>query len=467
MKRHEFSLRLRIVGWLLVPLALMSLLSTWQTYDNAHLLANLAYDRTLQASVRSIAERVRVSDGQVQVDIPLAALEMFEPQFQDRVFYRVSLPRGRLLTGYADLPAPPPDQTLRGEIFYFDAEYHGEPVRFAAFYQLLYDPVVQGPMLVQVGETLHSRQQLTHSILWDALSSRLALACLACLAALAALQRGMRPVLRLRDAILQRDATSLTPLPEHTVPSELSPLVAALNQYMHRLSAQRGLQQRFIADASHQLRTPLTLLNTQAEFALRQTDPVALREVVTALHAHTGQTIRLANQLLSLSRLEPDHSHLPGERLELVAMVRELALEMAPLARARQQDLALDAEVASAWIVGQALCVHELLVNLTDNAIRYTQPGGQITLGVTCAEGGWLLSVEDNGPGIAVSERERVFERFYRVLGQSQETGCGLGLAIVAECVQALHGQIQLSHGHQGAGLRVTVFLPAARPDCA
>ncbi len=382
MKRHEFSLRLRIVGWLLVPLALMSLLSTWQTYDNAHVLANLAYDRTLQASVRSIAERVRVSDGQVQVDIPLAALEMFEPQFQDRVFYRVSLPRGRVLTGYADLPAPPPDQAVRGEIFYFDAEYHGEPVRFAAFYQSLYDPAVQGALLVQVGETLHSRQQLTHSILWDALSSRLALACLACLAALAALQRGMRPVLRLRDAILQRDATSLTPLPEHAVPSELSPLVAALNQYMHRLSAQLGLQQRFIADASHQLRTPLTLLNTQAEFALRQTDPVALREVVTALHAHTGQTIRLANQLLSLSRLEPGNRHLPGERLELVAMVRELALEMAPLARARQQDLALEAEVAPAWIVGQALYVHELLVNLTDNAIRYTalrradHPGG-------------------------------------------------------------------------------------------
>lgn len=108
--------------------------------------------------------------------------------------------------------------------------------------------------------------------------------------------------------------------------------------------------------------------------------------------------------------------------------------------------------------------MHELLVNLTDNAIRYTPAGGQITLGVACVEGGWLLSVEDNGPGIAVSERERVFERFYRVLGQSQETGCGLGLAIVAECVQALHGQIQLDHGSHGLGLRVTVFLPAAGP---
>uniref|UniRef100_UPI00289F7D7B sensor histidine kinase N-terminal domain-containing protein n=1 Tax=Rivihabitans pingtungensis TaxID=1054498 RepID=UPI00289F7D7B len=180
MRRRPASLRGRILLWLLAPLGAMTLVSAWLTYHNAHTLANQAYDRTLQASVRAIAERVRVSDGQALVDIPLAALEMFEPQFQDRVFYRVSLPRGRVLTGYADLPAPPPSP--RGEIFYFDGVYHGEAVRFAAFYQPLYDPVAKGPVLVQVGETLNSRQQLTRRIVWDALGWRLLLALLACLA---------------------------------------------------------------------------------------------------------------------------------------------------------------------------------------------------------------------------------------------------------------------------------------------
>lgn len=458
MRRRPASLRGRILLWLLAPLGAMTLVSAWLTYHNAHTLANQAYDRTLQASVRAIAERVRVSDGQVLVDIPLAALEMFEPQFQDRVFYRVSLPRGRVLTGYADLPAPPPSP--RGEIFYFDGVYHGEAVRFAAFYQPLYDPVAQGPVLVQVGETLHSRQQLTRGIVWDALGWRLLLALLACLAALAALQRGMRPVLRLRDAILQRDGASLEPLPADDAPSELAPLVVALNQYIQRLSAQIGLQQRFIADASHQLRTPLTLLNTQAEYALRQRDPAAQREALQALHDHTSQTVRLANQLLSLSRLEPGQAHGLSEKLDLVAEARELALDMAPLARAKQQDLGLEHDAPHAWVRGSALCLHEMLVNLTDNAIRYTPAGGSVTLGVRADGGHWLLWVEDSGPGIPVSERERVFERFYRILGHN-EPGCGLGLAIVAECARGLDASLRLSEGAHGRGLRVEVRLAA------
>lgn len=454
------SLRLRLLGWLLVPLAVTIVVSTLQTYRNAYAAANLAYDQTLQASARAIIEDIKAENGDVTVDIPMAALEMFESQFQDRVFYRVMIGQ-RLLTGYADLPSPPSPPKEPSKIVYFDASYHGEPMRFVTVYKPLFDPAFTEPVMVQVGETLNSRRTLADQMQWNAILHEVLLLILAAIAALIGLERALKPLLRLRDQILSRDDSELTPFRQRKLPSELVPLVSALNQYMQRLRDQIGVQKRFVADASHQLRTPLTLLSTQAEFALRQTDSAAMREVIANLHANTQQTIRLANQLLSLSRIDPESGAARQfSVVDLLPLTRDAALELTPLARQKHIDLGFESNLPSAEVLGDATFLHELVINLLDNAIRYTQPGGMVTaiVGLSPA-GGIQLAVEDNGPGIRPEERERVFERFYRILGNSA-TGCGLGLAIVREICQSLNAEIRLLTPANGVGLRVEIDLP-------
>lgn len=460
------SLRLRLLGWLLIPLAVVVGISSLQTYRNAYAAANLAYDQTLQASARSIAENVQSANGEVSVDIPMAALEMFESQFQDRVFYRVTIGRERLLTGYADLPNPPPSSAESTNMVYFDAQYHGEPMRFVTLYKPLFDPDFHDPVIVQVGETLNSRKTLARQMQWDAIQHEVVLLVLAAVAALIGLQRALKPLLRLRDQILARDDSELTPFSLRRLPSELTPLVSALNQYMQRLRDQVAVQKRFVADASHQLRTPLTLLNTQAEFALRQTDSTAMREVITGLHSSTQQTIRLANQLLSLSRIDPESGAARQfSVVDVLPLTRDAAIELAPLAREKDIDLGFESNLPKAEVLGDTTFLHELVFNLLDNAIRYTQPGGVVTAGIGLSPvGGVRLVVEDNGPGIAPAERERVFERFYRVLGNAA-TGCGLGLAIVKEICQSLDAEIRLLTPASGQGLRVEIDLPPLGAD--
>lgn len=455
------SLRLRLLGWLLIPLAVVVVISSLQTYRNAYADANLAYDQTLQASARSIAENIRSSNGEVTVDIPMSALEMFESQFQDRVFYRVTVGREHLLTGYADLPLPPAESQQSTGTVYFDAVYHGEPMRFVTLYKPLFDPMFRDPVIIQVGETLNSRKTLARQMQWEAFQHEVLLIILAAVAALIGLQRALKPLLRLRDQILARSDSELTPFSQRRLPSELMPLVSALNQYMQRLRDQVEVQKRFVADASHQLRTPLTLLNTQAEFALRQTDSTAMREVIAGLHENTQQTIRLANQLLSLSRIDPESGAARQfSVVDVLPLTRDAAIELAPLAREKNIDLGFESDLPKAEVLGDTTFLHELVFNLLDNAIRYTQPGGMVTAGVALAPfGGVRLVVEDNGPGIAPADRERVFERFYRVLGTAA-TGCGLGLAIVKEICQSLNAEIRLLTPAGGQGLRVEIDLP-------
>jgi two-component system sensor histidine kinase TctE len=460
------SLRLRLLGWVLIPLTVVIAISSLQIYRNAYAAADLAYDQTLQASVRAIAEDVRSDNGEVIVDTPMAALEMFSSQFQDRVFYRVSIGHKQMLTGYADLPFPPAPPTEPDNIVYFDARYHGEPMRFAAFYKPMYDPSFSDPVIIEVGETLNSRQTLARQMQWGASQHEFVLLLAAAIAALIGLQRALKPLLRLRDQIQARSVSDLSPFRLRRMPSELAPLVSALNQYMQRLHDQVAVQKRFVADASHQLRTPLTLLSAQAEFALRQSDEHVMRQVIAGLHASTQQTIRLANQLLSLSRIDPESGGARQfSRLDLLPLACDVALELAPLAREKDIDLGFESALDAAEVLGDATFLHEMVVNLLDNAIRYTHAGGMVTVSVAYApEHRVRLAVEDNGPGIPPEERERVFERFYRILG-NEATGCGLGLAIVREICLSLGAEIRLATPASGPGLRVEIDFPPAAAE--
>jgi two-component system sensor histidine kinase TctE len=270
----------------------------------------------------------------------------------------------------------------------------------------------------------------------------------------------LRPLASLRAEIESRSHRDLSAVSEAQAPRELQPLIRAMNDLLARLSAVLGAQQRFIADAAHQLRTPLAGIKTQTELALRNSPSHEVEATLRQLHTATEQTTRLVNQLLSLARAEPGAKHQHAiEPLDLAALARECTMEWVPRALERDIDLGFDGSEAAVTIDGNAFLLKEMLNNVLDNALRYTQRGGQVTVRVVPENGLARLSVEDTGPGIPERERERVFERFYRVLGTGSD-GCGLGLAIVREIAHGHGAGITLGSGPHGVGTSVQIAFP-------
>lgn len=266
----------------------------------------------------------------------------------------------------------------------------------------------------------------------------------------------------LRNEVLARSGDDLSPIDTHGVPREVVPLVDAINQHSARQHALTEAQRRFFANASHQLKTPLAVLNAQAALALRQEDRADVQATLREMQACTRSAGRIVQQLLALARSDPGQP-MEGTAVDLAAMCRELLLELMPLARSRRIDLGLD-EAAETIVTGEPTLLHEMLANLVHNALTYTPEGGTVTVSLeleTHADGSALhtLVVEDDGPGIPPAERERVFERFYRLPGGTE--GSGLGLAIVEE-VGHRHGMsVTLEDGRGGRGLRVVLRWPA------
>ena len=279
------------------------------------------------------------------------------------------------------------------------------------------------------------------------------------------LRRVLRPLLALRDAVLSREAGSLQPLAVPAMPHELQPLVAAINDYARRLDQYAGAQRSFIQNAAHQLRTPLTVLTTQVNYALRA-DGAQRQESLEAIRGTVAHSGRLVNQMLMLSAAEAQAE--AGEvdaataATDLVPVLQQVLEQLAGQAGARQIDLGFEQEPPGpAWVAAPPLALREIATNLVDNALRYTPPGGIVTARVEVAAGEVLLRVEDNGPGIPPEERERVFQRFYR-LRDADSAGSGLGLPIVREFATRIGATVSLQDGPGGRGLAVVVRLPAA-----
>jgi two-component system sensor histidine kinase TctE len=462
------SLRGQLLRWLLIPLLALVAVNSVSLYRDALEAADIAYDRSLLASTRALAERVTVREGKVVADVPYVALDSFETDTLGRIFYRVTGLRGETVSGYADLPAVPKD-VPRSELYpalvrFYQADYNGEPVRIAALLQPVYDDSMRGIALIQVGETLDARRALSRRILVNTLARQAVLVLAVATLVWFAVRLVLQPLMRLKNEVETRPLSDLTDVDPALVHREVRPLVGAMNGAMGRLQQLIAGQRRFIADASHQLRTPLTVLKTQAELALRENDPAAMREIVRSIAATTDSTVHLANRLLSLARIEHGGGSALNAPVSLPDVVRQVGLELALPAVQKSIDLSLDAR-GDALVDGQALLLHELVSNLVDNAIRYTPAGGTVLLRVARDGDEVLLEVCDSGPGIPEDERDKVFAPFYRA-GATLETnpgGTGLGLAIVRD-IAALHrGTVSLGAAGATGGLKVLVTLPAAR----
>ncbi|MES2148567.1 MAG: sensor histidine kinase [Pseudomonadota bacterium] len=455
------SLRNQLLRWLLLPLALLVALNAVSVYDNALDAADVAYDRSLLASTRALAERVSVKDGKVVADVPYVALDSFETDTLGRIYYKVTGIHGETVSGFDDLPAVPAN-VPRSEAYpalvrFYHANYNGEQVRIAALLQPVYDDSMRGIALIQVGETLDARRGLSRKILFDTLLRQAVMVLAVASLVWFAVRLVLRPLMRLKLEVEQRAVGDLSDVDPALVHKEVRPLVAAMNGAMSRMQNLIASQRRFIADASHQLRTPLTVLKTQAELALRENDPQAMRDIVKSIASTTDATVHLANRLLTLARIEHGSLASSMASVSLTAIVRQVGLELALPAVQKRIDMSLEADT-EAMVLGQELMLHELVANLVDNAIRYTPAGGRVVLRVVEADGQLRLEVEDSGDGIAEAEREKVFTPFYRAAASLEINpgGTGLGLAIVRDIV-ALHGaRIVLSDARDG-GLKVAI----------
>lgn len=457
------GLKRRLAIWLFGVLSALLAVDAWFSYSDALNAANHAYDRSLSASVKGIAERVLATESEVVVDIPYSALELFEAGSSDRIFYSVGIEGAAPITGYEGLPMP--RQANPNTTVFYDGIYKDQPLRLAALLKPLYRKEYPKPVIVVIGETTNTRQEVVQRLFLREVARKALLIVVALAVALFATMVAVRPIDRLGQAIRARQDDDLTPVDAAGVPSEAKPLVDAINLRMERIGAMLEARRRFITDAAHQLRTPLAVLNTQAEYALRQKGEAEMRPAIEALHRSLGSAIRLANQLLSLSRAEPVNGLTAARQpVDLAAVARDMVVELLPLASRKGIDLGIEDAGTPLVVAGNLVLLREMVANLIDNALRYTPANGMVTVALDLApdnESTARLRVIDNGPGIPPEFREQVFMRFFRMEG-SDFTGSGLGLSIVREIVHGHRGVITLTAPPVGHGLVVEIRLPLA-----
>lgn len=458
MRPKARSLRRQLLAWLLALLIPLLLIGGVTSYFRAYQFANLAYDRSLFRTALALADQVEVVKGKVVVDLPQKALDLLEYDKDDLVYYRLTYPQGNTIAGDANLPLPTVLPNA-GKYLYYDATLGEKLVRVVAFSLPLMGTSAQGTALVQVAETKSKRDQLASEIITAMMLPQVLIVLLAVFMVHYGVRRGLASLDTLQHAIEQRSHRDLSSVPIEDSPREVQPLLHSMNKLLQRLKESIAVQQRFTANASHQLRTPLAGLQTQAEMALRENDPVRIRYALEWIQTGTVRLSHLINQLLSLARVEPASGRETNlHTLDLVQIARETTSEWVSAALARQIDLGFESSQLQISISGNALMLREMLSNLLDNAIRYTPSQGKITVAVSVDGKYAKLTVEDNGPGIPLDERERVFERFHR-LPESTGDGCGLGLAIVREIALIHQAEVAIADGTDGRGTLVTVRI--------
>jgi two-component system sensor histidine kinase TctE len=464
MRLVESTLQRKLLVWLLGPLFVLLALDTLITYSTSVRFANQAYDRSLHEIAREVFLHVRQEGARTKFELSPGTERILLVDQDDRLFYKVSSMNGTLIGGDASIRRPPFRRLQYDRPLFYDDELHGEAVRVAAV-PMSFDRNGQKVMiLVQVAETLNKRYRLATDIRASVFIPQLLLIFLATMAVWLGVRHALHPLQMLRRAVSDRSHLDLSPVSAKDVPGEVRPLLDEVNDLLRRLGTTLNSQNRFIADAAHQLKTPVAGMKAQIELALRENDPVRLQRTVAQLYVSADRLSRLVGQLLSLARNEPGAAqNIALETLDLNALALEVTMEWVPEALRHNVDLGFEGAEARVMINGDPHRLRELINNLIDNAVRYSHDSGRVTVRVTHDEQR-QLSISDDGPRIPVEERERIFERFHRLLG-TRTDGSGLGLAIVSE-IAALHkAHITLEEDTDGVGNTFTVFFPSPVSD--
>jgi two-component system sensor histidine kinase TctE len=481
---EQRSLFGEILDWMLAPLLLVWPMSVVLTWLVAQGIANGPYDRELGELARVLAKQITVQQGEdgraeVALALPAGATDILRTDETDKVFLLVLGLRGEFVAGDPSLPLPdeaelPPP----GEVRFRDAEVGNEPVRVAMLRVAGIDAEGAGTPLIQVAETLDKRSRLATEIIKGVILPQFIILPVAVLLVWLALTRGIAPLADLQERIRRRQSHDLSPIDERLAPEEVSPLVRSINELLGRLDQSIGLQKQFLADAAHQLKTPLAGLRTQAELAQReidagQSDPQSLKKSLQQIARGSQSAAHMVNQLLAMARAEDGEHALQRQNVNLARLATEAVRDFVPRAMDKRIDLGYEGPSASdraPLVCGHPLMLRELIRNLVDNALQYTPRGGTVTVRVVADPFGQVvvLQVEDSGPGIPPAEREKVFQPFYRALG-TQVDGSGLGLAIVRRIADEHGAELTLEDTEarpradgSGPGARFTLRFAAA-----
>jgi len=480
-----------ILDWMLAPLLLIWPISVALTWLVAQGIASRPYDRELGEMARTLGLQVASAaplapgrSARSRYALAPEAAALLRADETDTVYYQVLGLRGELLNGDAKLPVPPEDDVIvPWELHFRDEDIGSERVRVA--YLWVAPEGMAGStqtMLVQVAETLGKRSRLTNEIIKGVILPQFVILPLAVLLVWLALARGIAPLNELQRRIRSRESSDLSPIDERRIPDEVAPLVRAINDLLARLDQSISSQKHFLADAAHQLKTPLAGLRTQAEFAQREIDegrsePAELKRSLQQIALSSQRAAHMVNQLLAMARAEDQEHAAQRSEVNLAELATETVRDFVPRALDKRIDLGYEGpepDACSLSLLGHGLLIRELIRNLVDNALLYTPPGGTVTVRIVEDPFGQVcvLQVEDSGPGIPENERDKVFQPFYRALGTNVD-GSGLGLAIVREIAQQHEAELSLDDTRprrpgqlaepdgQGPGARFTVRFHA------
>jgi two-component system sensor histidine kinase TctE len=452
------SLRAQLLLRLTLPLTFIVILDAAVSYVVALHYTDLAYDRWLLDSARSLAQQVKAQKDKVTFELPPIAVEVFRWDDVDKTFFKVESRTGGFMAGDKALPSPSISVMDNERPFFSDSEIQGKRVRTVSV--ITAPTATSGEVLVSVAETLNKRRSMMSEILLAVVLPQMALVFIAGVHVWRGINRGLGPLHELTRIIARRSARELNPIPDSGVPLEVRTLTHTINELLQRLASAMAAQRRFVENAAHQLRTPLAGLKVQAERALRANDLEAMKPALVHIKNAADRVSHLSTQLLVLARSEPV---MRGARefksVDLTELAKACCMDWAPKALERRMELGFDAPEKRFRIAGDETLLRELLNNLLDNAVRYGKAAGQISVKIEAHPRAALI-VEDDGPGIQPNEADKVFERFYRIPGSPGE-GCGLGLAIVKEIADLHSARVSIGSNPSGAGTRIEVRFEA------
>jgi two-component system, OmpR family, sensor histidine kinase TctE len=450
----RFSLKRQLLVWLLLPQLVLWLMGGVLAFRVALSYAEKTIDQSLTQSVRSLARQVKPLGSGLLIDFPRAAQDIMEQDPNDRVTYMVSSPPGSFLLGNGKLPGPGSNLNIpQNEPLLYEVVIDGKPMRIASIDLSFGDGFTDQTMRVQVAKSLVAQQRIARELVRDVLFPLLILGAVLSVLVYEGIRRGLAPLERLEAQLAHRTTASLSPIEMTQAPEEVHSLANALNQLLTTLRRSLSQEKRFLNDAAHQLRTPLAGLISQTELAMQETEPEALRQRLVKVHTGAQRSAHLVHQLLSLARTEAEVALRP---VDVAALAREVAREWTPRALAADIDLGYEGE-DTLMAAGDKLLLREALNNLIDNALRYTGPGSKVTLRTQFQDGHCVLDVEDNGPGLSATDRDHMFERFWRA--SELPGGCGLGLSIVSEIAKR-HGGSAMAFAVEPQGLHIQLLLP-------
>ncbi|WP_109123639.1 sensor histidine kinase [Dyella sp. C11] len=460
LRKRPTSVHKRLLSYLLAPLFV--LLVAGVAVDHHVIVSPIhsAFDHSLSRSALAIVARIHARpDGQLDVGLPSHPPPPLRAMPDEQFFYRVSLPDGTTIAGSPELPIAPDSQSPDG-FSYTNITFRDQPFRLASYRT----SETGDPLVVTVAETPARRDRAVHRLDVAFLINDTVQMAAVLIIALVGIRIALRPLQRLSRQIAGRPAVALNQLPTEDAPAEVLPLVESLNSLLGRVRDSVLSQQHFLANAAHQLRTPLTGLKAQLEVLTRETAGTPLQERITLLQGGVDRLAHTANQLLTLARAEPSaHRASHFTAVDLPHLIGEVIDSSLDRAIAHGIDLGADSEPVQ--VTGVYWLLHEVLNNLIDNAIRHTPAGGNITIRCGMENHRPFLEVDDSGVGIPPEEREKVRERFYRSARSTANgsDGCGLGLAIVDEVARVHGASLSILEGSSGRGARMRIDFPLVR----